>query len=142
MFVVDASVWVARFMRPDVNHVASHQWLLRVLEDGVLIMAPGLLLPEITGPVSRLSSEIDARRALSFVQRLFNLRLIPLRYELAHLSARLAAQFRLRGADSVYVALARQYHLPLVTWDGEQRERATALVTVRTPTDLLAGHDL
>jgi predicted nucleic acid-binding protein len=40
---------------------------------------------------------------------------------------------RLRGADAVYVALARRLGMPLVTWDAEQRERAKPVVRVVTP---------
>jgi predicted nucleic acid-binding protein len=126
-------------MRHDVNHHTSYQWLSHVLGEGVTLTAPTLLLPEIGGPISRLASELDARRALGFVERLLSLRLVPLRYELGRLSARLAAQFRLRGADSVYVALAYQNDFILVSWDEEQRERAAAAVMVRTPADLLAS---
>ena len=142
MFVVDASVWVARFMRPDINHLTSLRWLLRAFQNGITIVAPTLLLPEVCGPISRLSSELDARRALSFIDRISALRLVPLRHDSARTSARFAAQFRLRGADSVYVALAHDLGLPLVTWDGEQRERAAAVVTVQTPADLLQGQPL
>ena len=74
---------------------------------------------------------------MSELGRIVTLRVLPLGHDLARLSANLAAQFRLRGADSVYVALARSLNMPLVTWDREQRARAPAAVTVRTPEDLL-----
>ncbi len=41
--------------------------------------------------------------------------------------------------DAVYVALARDLGLPLVTWDDEQRTRASTVVTVRTPGEMMAG---
>jgi predicted nucleic acid-binding protein len=52
---------------------------------------------------------------------------------LAREAAELAARLRLRGADAVYVAVARKLDLPLVTWDAEQRERGGAAIVVRTP---------
>jgi hypothetical protein len=43
----------------------------------------------------------------------------------------------LRGADAVYIAVARRYSSILVSLDREQRERAATVVTARTPTDVL-----
>jgi predicted nucleic acid-binding protein len=51
--------------------------------------------------------------------------------ELVREAASLAAKFGLRGADSVYVAVARQLDLSLVTFDADQRERAKACVTIQ-----------
>lgn len=45
----------------------------------------------------------------------------------------LAKDLRLRGADSVYVALAARFGLPLVTWDQELLERAASRIDVRIP---------
>ncbi len=138
MFVVDASVWVARFRSVDVNHPASDKWLSQVLDRGARMVAPTLLLPETTGPIAREASELAARRVLSVLSRVITLRIVPLRHDLALLAAQLAARLRLRGADSVYVALAYDLDMPLVTWDDEQRSRGGAVVTVRTPEELLA----
>ena len=43
----------------------------------------------------------------------------------------LAAELGLRGADSVYVAVASRLDLPLVTFDIDQRERARAKVIIQ-----------
>ena len=102
-------------------------------------MAPTLLLPEVTGPISRETSELDGRRVLFELGRLLTLRILPLTHEQGRLSARWAARLQLRGADSVYVALAHRHGMTLVTWDGEQLARAPAAVSVRTPAELLAG---
>jgi hypothetical protein len=44
-------------------------------------------------------------------------------------AAELAADYALRGADAVYVAVARRHNYTLVSLDREQRERAAAIVT-------------
>jgi predicted nucleic acid-binding protein len=137
VFVVDASVWVSRYLPPDENHAASSEWLSRTLGEGESILAPTLLLAELTGPVSRAVSELEARRVLSEVSRLLAVRLVPLMHELGLLAALTAAQFRLRGADAVYVALARQFEAPLVTWDAEQLERGALTARAVTPAQLL-----
>ncbi len=138
MFVVDASVWVARYKPADLNHAVSRQWLRRVFNDRLQIVGPTLLLPETAGPIAREASELDARRVLSELLRLLTLRIVPLTQDLARLAAQFAARLRMRGADSVYVALAYDLELTLVTWDYEQRTRASDVVAVRTPSELLA----
>lgn len=139
MFVVDASVWVSRYLPPDEFPQASSEWLLSVISQDQRIVAPALLLPELTGPISRAASEFEARRALSEVSRILALQLVPIGGSLAKVAGRLAAQFRLRGADAIYVALAMDLNLPLVTWDGERIERGSESIIVRTPGQLLQG---
>lgn len=133
MFVVDASVWVARYLPSDENHDSSSQWLHKVFESGRQIVGPTLLLPELAGPISRSAGERVAVRALSEVSRMPTVRLVALAQTGAVLAARLAALLRLRGADAVYVALATELAMTLVTWDREQLERAANAARVRTP---------
>ncbi len=54
-------------------------------------------------------------------------------------AAEIAADRALKGADAVYVAVARRHRSILVTLDREQRERAAALVAVMTPTAALSA---
>lgn len=54
-------------------------------------------------------------------------------------AAEIAADRALKGADAVYVAVARRHRAILVTLDREQRERAAALVAVMTPTAALSA---
>jgi predicted nucleic acid-binding protein len=45
-------------------------------------------------------------------------------------AAGLAGRLRVRGADTIYVAVAAGLRLPLVTWDSEQSDRVGRLVEV------------
>jgi hypothetical protein len=45
-------------------------------------------------------------------------------------AAGLAGRLRVRGADTIYVAVAAGLRLPLVTWDFEQSDRVGRLVEV------------
>lgn len=69
---------------------------------------------------------------------LHTIRLIPLDDTLAQEAAELAADRALRGADAVYVAVARRHGCALVSLDREQRERAAAVVRALTPAEALA----
>ena len=132
--VVDASVVVSRLVPHDVHHAASRAWLARHVADGGLVIAPMLLLPEVAGAVARRTGAPRlARGAVEAVLRLPGLRLVPLDDGLARSAAGLAGRLRLRGADAIYIAVAATLHVPLVTWDVEQRERATRIVEVLAP---------
>ena len=54
--------------------------------------------------------------------------------ELAEAAARAAAHCRIREGDALYVALAQELDIPLITWDDQLLDRARVLVDVRTPT--------
>jgi predicted nucleic acid-binding protein len=129
--VVDASVVVSRLVPHDVHHEASRRWLARHVGGGGLVIAPALLLPEVAGAVARRTGEPRlARRAVDAVMRVPGLRLVPVDDVLARMAARLAGRLRVRGADAIYIAAAAVLRLPLVTWDVEQRDRATRVVAV------------
>ncbi len=80
-------------------------------------MGPALLLPEVSGAIARQTGRPElALRAVSLIQSLSNMRLVVIDAELSGLAARLAANLRLRGADAVYISLARRMGIPLVAW--------------------------
>jgi predicted nucleic acid-binding protein len=132
--VVDASVVVSRLVAHDMNHEASRRWLTRHVAGGGLVIAPTLLLPEVAGAVSRRTGEPRlARRAVGALLRVPGLRRITVDDVLARTAAALAGRLRVRGADAVYIAVAANLGLSLVTWDVEQRDRGAGVVEVLTP---------
>lgn len=58
---------------------------------------------------------------------------IPMDESPAHEATKIASSRRLRGADSVYVALAVMYRMPLITLDAEMLERARGVAEAFTP---------
>lgn len=96
-----------------------------------------MLPPELVGAITRRSGmPALGRNVLDEILRIHSLRIVPIDHRLGRASALAAAEFRLRGADAVYVALARHLGLPLVTWDREQRLRAGQAVTTMLPDHL------
>jgi predicted nucleic acid-binding protein len=136
MIVVDASIMVSALYPQDVHHQQSRQWLRQAIFAGERLVAPVLLLSEVAGAITRRSSdEAQGRRAIQRLLALQQLRFFPIDARLSLLAAQLAVELRLRGADAVYVAVAAQTHIPLITWDREQRERGGQRVDTRTPTN-------
>lgn len=132
--VVDASVWVSRLAPADVHHAASRAWLETHAASGRQFVAPTLALSEIAGAVSRRTGNPkSAHDAVAVITRLPTLRLVSVDSNLAQTAARLAADHALRGADSVYVALALELGLPLITLDHEQLARTGGLISASKP---------
>lgn len=136
MTVADASVLVSWFHEADQYHQASRIWLRRHLLGRGKIVAPMLLQSEVAGALTRRTGDqAIGNRAARWIRSLPEIQLVPIDEALGELAATLAVELRLRGADAVYVAVAVQLHLPLVTWDREQRERGGQRVDARRPDD-------
>jgi predicted nucleic acid-binding protein len=130
-FVLDASVWVARLVPQDEFHSKIKNWMTeqRTLESQFI--SPALLLPEVAGAVSRRTGKMElAHKAILELQNLPGLRILEMDDVLIQEAARLAADLGLRGADSVYVAVAKRLAVPLVTLDAEQRSRSKHIITM------------
>lgn len=97
-------------------------------------MAPIVLVAEVGGAITRRTRR--PRFAHRVIEELFGskeLRLVPIDHDLARDGALLAVDLGLKGTDAMYVALARQLDVPLVTWDREQRERGAAVIRTIEP---------
>jgi len=113
--------------------------LTAIQERGDPIIVPALLLTEVASAVARAND--DTAGAMEYVDAIAglpNVTLVTLTPAVARQAADLAATYRLRGADAVYVAVSLRYGTVLVTRDDEQRKRGAAAVTCRTPEEALA----
>jgi predicted nucleic acid-binding protein len=140
-YTVDASVFVNAFNPHEEGHAASLEILTAIQERGDPMIVPTLLVPEITSAVARASD--DSAGALQYANAtaaLHHLTLVALTPAMARQAAELAATHRLRGADAVYLAVARRYGTTLVSRDEEQRTRGSAVATCLTPEEALGGH--
>jgi predicted nucleic acid-binding protein len=134
MFVVDANVWVSYYLLNDVNYAPSKTWLDQQIANSQLLVAPTLLLPEVSGAIARRTGLTnEGLQAIARITNFTTLNLINVTDSLGKRAADLAADLRLRGADAIYVAVAHQIGVPLVTWDNEILTRANRLVQVLTP---------
>lgn len=131
--VLDASVWVSRLVPQDEFHETVKFWMDTQREAGVKFISPALLLAEVGGAIFRRTGDpILGKRAISQLESLPGLQLVEMDNELAREAATLAAELGLRGADSVYAAVAAQLDIPLVTFDIDQRERAQIRVAIQS----------
>src|SRR5690349_7954965 len=138
-YTLDASVVMNAFNPAEAGHTVSLQLQTVIQSQSIQVIVPTLLLTEVAATIGRVLG--DAPRARDFAVRLSRLpylRFVSLTRPLALEAANLAADYRLRGADAVYVAVARQFGTTLVTLDEQQRTRAAMSITIRTPAEALA----
>lgn len=136
MVVVDASVWVSWLRLPDVNHNASHLWIEHYITKGGMLVAPTLLAieVEVAASISRQTGQIvQAKEAVKSLYSLNAMCVISIDLTLVQTAVDIAADLQLRAGDVTYVAVAHQLGISLVSWDKEQLERSSRLITTYTP---------
>lgn len=132
--VIDACIFVAAQVREQAEHEAAQALLKACVEGEFRLYVPSLVLAEVAGAVARLTQqpalgEVGALR-VSHVPRLA-FRHIDLPF--ASSAARVAARHGLQGADSHYVALARELRCTLITNDAVILQRCPPTMTVLRP---------
>jgi predicted nucleic acid-binding protein len=138
-YTIDASVFLNAFNPYEEGHQDSHHLLAYLQEQAMPIIVPALVLPEVAAAVSRgRQDETLAREFALALSRLPHVLMIPLDDTLARQAVDLAAEYRLRGSDAVYAAVAFRFGSALVTLDREQHQRIAALLTARYPSQILA----
>jgi predicted nucleic acid-binding protein len=131
-------VFVNAFNPHERGHAESLQLLAVIQERGDPIIVPSLLIAEIASAVARASDDtFGALRYANATAALPNLTLVSLTQATAGQAAELAATHRLRGADAVYLAVARRYATTLISRDDEQLRRASGVAVCQTPEEAL-----
>ena len=136
--MIDASIFLNAFTPGEAGHETSKEMLARLQANGVPLIAPTLLLPEIAAALRRGQDNPNlARQFATALTHLPHLTLVPLDKLLAQQALDIAALYRLRGSDSVYVAVAQRFACHLVTLDRQQHDRVAAALKTYYPAELL-----
>jgi predicted nucleic acid-binding protein len=139
-YTIDASVFVNAFNRHERGHTESLQILTAIEERGDPIIVPTLLVVEIASAVARASDDtVGAIRYASAATALPHLTLVSITPAIAGRAAELAATHRLRGADAIYLEIARRYATTLVSRDDEQLTRGFGIAVCETPEAALSN---
>ncbi|MBI2942271.1 MAG: type II toxin-antitoxin system VapC family toxin [Chloroflexi bacterium] len=134
MVVTDASLWVSVLLPEDMHHAASRAWLMEHTHASQPLIAPWILPAEVAGAIARRTGQPSlGARALEQLSNAPGIQLLPVDELVGRLAAQLAVQLSLKGADAVYVAVAYRTGVPLVTWDAQQRQRASGIVPTLSP---------
>jgi predicted nucleic acid-binding protein len=131
---IDASVFVNAFSPTEEGSDASLEFINNLKKQGIPIILPVLVLPEITAAVARKQNNTKLALKLEQEIKMFsNTTFIDLDSSLADLAVEVAANHRLRGSDAVYAAVALRFGTELITLDKEQLERLPQVLSVRAP---------
>jgi predicted nucleic acid-binding protein len=138
---IDASVFVAG-MRPSEPHYAeSRAFILEAQMAKVEVICPTLVLPECSAAIARRTGNpLLAAGLVAMIESWPDLQLLPLNLSRARRAATIGADHRLRGADSIYVAIAEEYATPLIAWDDEILKRGASVVVTMTPANWLVAN--
>ncbi len=133
-FVIDASVLVARLRKSEPGYNDSVSLINLLNHQKATLLIPTIALAEVAAALTRGTNNPDlANEAVQELINFSNLRAIPIDEELAHLASRIAAKFRLRGCDAIYVGLAWAMKVPLITLDRQQLELAPEALQTQKP---------
>jgi len=138
MFTIDASVHINAVNPTEEGSAESQAFLEQLHGQPRPVFSPTLLLVEVATSVARAKN--DANRGIAIARAIRGIPgqvWTPLDDALAEEAARLGAEYRLRGADAVYAAVAKRYGTTLVTWDRQQLDRLRTAMPVLTPTEAL-----
>lgn len=138
MYTIDASVYVNASDSREEGQEESEQFLHHILYRAIPVVAPTLVITEVAAAIGRGRGDLLlAQNIAQRISNLSNITFVDLNKRLALLSANIAAEYRLRGSDAVYAAVALYAHTTLVTRDKEQIHRLNPLMQVLTPTEAL-----
>ena len=131
---VDASVFVAAARVEESHYSTSRQFLLQARSHDATLLCPALILPECATAIARPTGDAAlAKELVDLIEGFPGIQLIPLEVHLARQAVQAATNHHLRGADSVYVAVADAFDAVLITWDAEMLGRGSKAVRTVTP---------
>jgi len=100
------------------------------------LIAPRLLLIEVASAIARQTGRLKfAKTIITTLQQYNNLTLLSLDDVFIEKVADIATDLRLRAGDAIYVTLAHQQGIPLVSWDNEQLQRSSPFIETYTPSN-------
>lgn len=123
-YVVDASV-VVRWFVDQEGHEAAKEWLRRLAEDPLLLVAPDLLRFEVFGVLARLQPRSDwgwAERCLERFDAL-GIRTLPTTLPMYRRSFLFARTLRISGWDAIYLTHAESLGTSWLTADQKALRR-------------------
>ena len=142
MYCIDASVLIAVFDESDIFHETSLQMFEFIIQTEIDVIMPAFALVEIAGALVRKGYEHgDVAKYLDYLRGCRNIEFILLTNELCELAINIALQLKVKGSDSIYIAVSSFYNLTLVSYDNQQRDRGKKMIDTTTPESIMLSRE-
>lgn len=128
---IDASVWIAAADATDRFYQASRDLLRKVVADRIAVIQPEFARLEVACALARRLRDGAQGQMLaqSLMRRMVTSEVAMTSDFLADAEQLGTRQF-LRGADTLYAAVASQSQTQLVSWDNEHLQRAQGITPI------------
>jgi len=134
MFCLDASVILSAARGSEINSGRSRAFLEFIRREEAKVFLPEIVIPEIaSGLVRATKSGVFGDKFVTALRAIPNFSFVPVDSSISNLAVQVIQKTALRSADAIYVALALDYGLTLVTLDKEQLNKGKKLIAVREP---------
>lgn len=131
---IDASVWVAARFPNEPGYAESSACLLTALAQREPIVMPWIAWVECVAAVARKTGKPAlALETGQHLREIPAIRWIPFDEADTADAVNVAAAYRLRAADTLYVAVARGHDATLITLDQEVQRRCSVFVRCQSP---------
>src|SRR5215210_7355863 len=137
-YTIDASVFISAARMEEADHLVSVDFLGQLQRQQPMVFSPSIILAECSAAIARRTGNpIAAQDLVLVIKNFVGMNLVQVSVPIAERAAQIAAAQRLRGADSIYVAVAEESGATLITWDKDMLQRSPAVITTITPADWL-----
>lgn len=134
MFCIDASVIISAARGGELYSNRSRTFLNRVRDERLKAFLPEIALVEISSGLMRATKDASFSAVFArSIREIPNFSFVAVDSRLADRAIDIVTLTGLRAADALYVALARDYELILITLDREQMQKSHGLISVKEP---------
>jgi predicted nucleic acid-binding protein len=127
MNVIDTCVFISAFYELDPKHKEARQILEKVIEGKIKAIIPTIALPEICGVIRRITGDIKfASEVKKEIEELISsglLKVEELTKTRMEEASEIAIQLGVKGADAVFISLAKEFNANLITFDKEIKRK-------------------
>lgn len=134
MFCVDASVIVNSLNSKEPHFARSQEFLNYVNKEKLKVFLPETALIEVASALFRATKDKKlTAETIKTIEQLPNFSFVSIDSALRNNSIEVIKMTGLKSADAIYIALAVEYGLTLITLDKEQLLRGEKLIITKAP---------
>lgn len=135
--VFDSNIFVSSLDPNDVFHAECYPLFEKLVNFEIEAVCPALVIAETTCVLQRRTgNEVLARRIFKNLALLPAINWLDITLAVAERACLLGTATGLKGGDAIVLQVAEQYGIPLVTKDGEIKDKAPKGILTFEPKDI------